>query len=142
MQEQYLCGNNHTAMKIEHIAIWVLDLEAMRDFYTRYFNMTCNDKYTNPKKQFESYFLSFNDGGARIELMRSAAITQNNTIHNAVAGLTHFAISVGSKDAVDHLTETLRADGYTIAGEPRTTGDGYYESVVLDPEGNHIEITV
>jgi len=128
-------------MKIEHIAIWVLNLEAMREFYTKYFNMACNDKYTNPKKGFESYFLSFNEGGARIELMRSTAITQHSTTHNILAGLTHFAISVGSNEAVDSLTELLRADGHTIAGEPRTTGDGYYESVVLDPEGNHIEIT-
>ena len=129
-------------MRIEHIAIWVLDLEAMKHFYIKYFNMAGNDKYTNPKKGFESYFLSFSEGGARIELMRSTAITQSSTIHNTLAGLTHFAISVGSKEAVDNLTETLRADGHTITGEPRTTGDGYYESVVLDPEGNYIEITV
>lgn len=129
-------------MKIEHIAIWVLDLEAMRNFYTKYFNMACNDKYANPKKGFESYFLSFKEGSARIELMRSTAITQHGGIHNTFAGLTHFAISVSSKEMVDNITETLRADGYTIAGEPRTTGDGYYESVILDPKGNHIEITV
>lgn len=129
-------------MKIEHIAIWVLNLEAIKDFYVKYFNMTCNNKYVNTKKGFESYFLSFNEGGARIELMRSVNITEKSHIHNTLAGLTHFAISTGSKEAVDSITQTLFADGYTIAGQPRTTGDGYYESVILDPEGNRVEITV
>jgi len=128
-------------MKIEHIAIWVNDIEAMKDFYVKYFAMACNSKYVNAKKQFESYFLSFGEGDARIELMRRADISQPGT-HNSLTGLTHFAISVGSINAVNALTETLRNDGYTIAGEPRTTGDGYYESVILDPEGNHIEITL
>jgi lactoylglutathione lyase len=129
-------------MKIEHIAIWVNNIEAMKHFYVHYFGMACNNKYVNPKKRFESYFLSFGDGATRIELMQRADIAANTMPANTVTGLAHFAISVGSSDEVNKLTEKLRADGYTIAGEPRFTGDGYYESVILDPEGNCIEITI
>lgn len=128
-------------MKIEHLAIWVNDIEAMKAFYANWFGMRCNEKYTNPKKQFESYFLSGDGGGARIELMYRPDILPNTGHNNAAIGLAHLAISAGSREEVDALTEKLRAEGYTIAGEPRVTGDGYYESVVLDPEGNHIEIT-
>jgi lactoylglutathione lyase len=127
-------------MKIEHIAIWVNDLEGMRSFYQTYFNMQCSKKYQNSDKGFSSYFLSF-DSGARLEIMKKKDIINETTNKGITNGLTHLAISVGSKEAVDSLTERLRRDGFTIYGEPRTTGDGYYESVILDPEGNHIEIT-
>lgn len=128
-------------MKIEHIAIWVRDLEKMKDFYIDYFDMKCTKKYLNTKKSFSSYFLSFNGASARIEIMSRPDITDLGGDHYISYGLTHFSISVGSKNKVDSLTEQLRFDGYKIVGEPRTTGDGYYESVVLDCEGNHIEIT-
>ncbi len=128
-------------MKIEHLAIWVRDLEKSRDFYSKYFNMECGEKYTNSKKQFTSYFLSFKGASTRLEIMHRHDISEALSSHALSFGLTHFAISVGSKEHVDSLTEQLRTDGFQIAGEPRTTGDGYYESVVLDPEGNHIEIT-
>lgn len=129
-------------MKIEHIAIWVRELEQMRHFYETYFNAVANDKYVNIRKGFSSYFLTFPDGGCRLELMQMAGIpdTQNDPFIQ-FSGLIHFAISVGSKAQVDQLTERLRTNGYTIVGEPRTTGDGYYESVVLDPEQNRIELT-
>jgi len=127
-------------MKIEHLAIWVKDLEKMKDFYTRFFHMNCNDKYLNSKKRFTSYFLSF-EGGTRIELMHRPDISDQAAKAGTFFGLTHFAISVGSRERVDELTEKLRAGGYSVAGEPRTTGDGYYESVVADPEGNLVEIT-
>lgn len=127
-------------MKIEHLAIWAEDVETLRDFYMKYFSLTCGQKYVNPKKGFTSYFLSFGDGKTRIELMHMPDIESPHR-KGDVKGLAHFAISVGEKKAVDALTERLRRDGYTVAGEPRTTGDGYYESVVLDPEGNRIEIT-
>ena len=129
-------------MKIEHLAIWVKDLEAMRTFYETYFHGTANAKYRNDKKQFESYFLSFAEG-PRLELMNRPDIPANvNDLMKEYIGIIHFAISVGNKATVDTMTETLRKDGYSIVGEPRWTGDGYYESVVLDPEGNRIEITV
>jgi len=129
-------------MKIEHLAIWVTDLEAMRTFYETYFHATANTKYRNDKKQFESYFLSFAEG-PRLELMNRPDIPANvNDLKKEYIGIIHFAISVGNKETVDTMTETLRKDGYSIVGEPRWTGDGYYESVVLDPEGNRIEITV
>lgn len=128
-------------MKIEHLAIWVKDLEVMRIFYEKYFEAISNEKYTNRKKGFESYFLTFEEG-ARLELMKMPSIPDNeNDVYRQFMGLTHFAMSVGSASKVDELTEQLRADGYEIIGEPRTTGDGYYESVVLDPEQNRIEIT-
>lgn len=129
-------------MKIDHIAIWVTDIEAMKAFYIKYFGAACNDKYVNSVKKFQSYFLSFNNAETRIEIMQRDDITAKNNNAGATLGLTHFAMAVGSRKAVDKLTERLRKDGYTIAGEPRTTGDGYYESVVLDPEGNPVEITV
>ena len=129
-------------MKIEHIAIWTEDLEAAKEFYTKYFNMTCGEKYTNTQKRFSSYFLSFEDSSTRIELMHRLDILKPNDKKGFTNGLTHFAISVGSKELVNSLTEKLRANNFIIQGEPRTTGDGYYESVVLDPEGNQIEITV
>ena len=129
-------------MKIEHIAIWTNQLETMRSFYETYFNGRSNDKYTNTSKGFHSYFLSFDDG-ARLELMQMPNIPPNaNIVEKQNLGLIHFAISVGSKEQVDTLTNQLRQDGYTILGEPRTTGDGYYESVVLDPDNNRIEITI
>ncbi len=127
-------------MKIEHVAIWVNDLESMRSFYQTYFNMQCSKKYQNSDKGFSSYFLSF-DSGARLEIMKKEDIINETKNKGITNGLTHLAISVGSKEAVDACTDCLRRDAFTIYGEPRTTGDGYYESVILDPEGNHIEIT-
>lgn len=127
-------------MKIEHIAIWVSDIEKMRRFYEQYFNVKTGEKYINLKKNFTSYFLSFSEG-ARLELMQKPEISKEVN-QEEYLGFIHFAISVGSKENVDSLTEKLRQDGFKITGEPRTTGDGYYESLVLDPEGNRIEITI
>lgn len=127
-------------MKIEHIAIWVKDLERSKEFYQKYFGAVSNEKYHNPVKNFESYFLSF-DQGCRIEIMTRPDIKESeNSYESQQFGIIHLAFSVDSKEKVNELTETLRRDGYTIAGEPRTTGDGYYESVILDPENNIIEI--
>lgn len=128
-------------MKIEHLAIWVKDLEAMRNFYEHYFGAESNDKYINEEKGFESYFLSF-DTGARLEIMHMDSIPENNNSPiDQYMGLIHFAISVDSRDKVDDLTDQLKSDGFEVVGKPRVTGDGYYESVILDPEGNRIEIT-
>jgi lactoylglutathione lyase len=128
-------------MIIEHLAIWVRDLELMRSFYVEYFDGKPNEKYRNDKKNFESYFISF-DSGARLELMQMPGILDSgNSGHEQFIGITHFAVSAGSKEKVDELTETFRKDGFDIVGEPRWTGDGYYESVILDPEKNRIEIT-
>lgn len=126
-------------MRIEHLALWASDLERLKNFYVSYFEAVAGERYHNPKKQFHSYFLSFS-GGSRLEIMTRTDIIVSYP--KPSLGLAHFAISVGSKERVDALTERLRNDGYTIKGEPRTTGDGYYESVVLDPDGNEVEITV
>ncbi len=119
-------------MKIEHVAIWVNDLEGMRDFYKKYFNGEENSLYHNPKKQFESYFITF-EGGARLELMKRVGI--EDALQTETIGYAHIAFSVGSKEKVNELTNTLREAGYAVLNGPRTTGDGYYESVVSDPEG-------
>lgn len=126
-------------MRIEHLAIWVDDIELTMQFYMKYFEVGCGEKYVNTKKNFISYFLSFEDARTRIELMHIPDM-KNPSSRGNLKGLAHFAISVGGKDIVDTLTERLREDGYTIVGEPRETGDGYYESVILDPEGNCVEI--
>lgn len=129
-------------MKIEHLAIWVNNLDGMKKFYIKYFDMTSREKYTSTRKHFSSYFLSFKDCNTRIELMQRPDILKHKGRKGITNGLAHFAISVGSKELVECITEKIRADNGTIESEPRITGDGYYESVVLDPEGNLIEITI
>lgn len=128
-------------MRLEHIAIWTNDLEKVKNFYVDYFGMKCNEKYENKTKQFSSYFLSFDGQATKIELMHRADVSDGESNRATSFGLTHFSISVGNKEKVNMLTERLRADGYKIVGEPRTTGDGFYESVVEDCEGNQIEIS-
>ena len=128
-------------MKIEHVAIWCKDLEALRDFYVNFFEARSNQTYINAKKGFASYVLTF-ESGARLELMQMGTIPDSaNDAHAQFTGIIHLAISVGSENRVDQLTKQLRDAGCAIIAEPRRTGDGYYESVVLDPEDNRIEIT-
>lgn len=139
----YFVGSSLTSdqMKIDHLAMWVDDLEGMRTFYTTYLGATAGNRYHNPTRQFTSYFLSFGPQTARLELMHRPDVVDYPSSRGLVKGITHIAFSVGSKEAVDNLTDQLRTEGYTIFSEARTTGDGYYESVVLDPEGNHLELT-
>ncbi len=128
-------------MKIEHVAIWTQDIDRLTSFYVEYFEAKPGERYHNRSKGFESCFLSFG-AGARIEVMRT-------TSHAPIAlppgaqrmGLAHLALATGSERAVDELTRRIRADGYDVLDGPRRTGDGYYESVVLDPDGNRVEIT-
>ncbi len=128
-------------MKIAHIAVWTEDIEKMKNFYMSYFNCTSNTKYTNPAKKFESYFLDFG-GGCRLELMRADGIlTLPDPGTAQYRGFAHIALSVGTEKDVECLTETLEKDGYEVVSPPRKTGDGYYESCVLDPEGNRLELT-
>lgn len=127
-------------MKIEHIAMYVQDLEKTRDFFVKYFATKSNAMYHNPNTDFKSYFLSFDDG-ARLEIMQKPGV-EAQTENQMRTGFIHVAISVGSKEQVDKLTETLKQDGYTVTSGPRTTGDGYYESCVVAVEENLIEITV
>ncbi len=126
-------------MHISHIAIYVHDLERSRCFYEFYFGGMANSKYHNPQTGLQTYFLSFGDG-ARLELMHRPDCTESSS--DALSyGMTHLAFSTGSREAVDALTARLADDGYPVVSPPRTTGDGYYESVVCDPDGNRIEIT-
>lgn len=129
-------------MRIEHVAIWTGNLERLKRFYTKYFNRIAGNKYRNESNDFESYFLYF-DNRARLELMQIASIPNNlNDLKIQYEGIIHIAISVGSKEKVVEITEKLCSDEYTIVSEPQTTGDGYFESCVLDLDGNRVEITV
>ena len=129
-------------MKIEHVAIWVRDIGQVCEFYRKYFGGEIQPLYHNPAKQFTSRFVTFDDG-ARLEVMHRPDIGGDaGTFHVEQFGFAHLSFSVGSKEEVDRLTQQMSEDGISVVGEPRTTGDGYYESVVLDPEGNRIEITV
>ena len=127
-------------MKIEHIALYVNDLEAAKDFFIQYFQASSNDMYHNTKTGFRSYFLSFEDG-ARLEIMNKPDMLDAEK-DAARTGYIHLAFSVGSPEAVNSLTARLKADGYEVMSGPRTTGDGYYESCVVGFEGNLVEITV
>ncbi|SYZ34187.1 VOC family protein [Propionibacterium australiense] len=126
-------------VSINHVAVHVTDLERSRAFYEKYFEAEAGRLYHNPRTGLRTYFLTF-DGGARLELMTRPG-TGPQSAPDAL-GWNHVALSVGSEQAVDALTARLAADGFTITSGPRTTGDGYYESVVLDPDGNQVEITV
>lgn len=127
-------------MKLEHIAMYVNDLEKTKDFFIRYFNAKANDGYHNLKTDFRSYFLTFSDG-ARLEIMTKPDLITNER-NNESTGYVHLAFSVGSKEKVDELSKRLSYDGYKIMSGPRTTGDGYYESCIVGIEGNLIEITI
>lgn len=127
-------------MKIEHIAMYVNDLETARDFFIKYFGAFSDAGYYNKKTDFKSYFLTF-DCGSRLEIMNKPVMEDlEKTLVRT--GFIHIAFSVGSKEKVDELTARLKSDGYKIISEPRTTGDGYYESCVVAFEGNQIEITI
>lgn len=129
-------------IRIDHLAVWTTDLDRCVAFYVTYFGAVAGALYRNEAKGFESRFLSFGDG-ARFEVMTTTTLSLTVAEPGAQRlGLTHFAISLGSESAVDTLTDRLRADGFPILDGPRRTGDGYYESVALDPDGNRIELTV
>lgn len=127
-------------MRIDHIAMYVNDLEKAREFFVKYFNAVSNDGYHNKTTDFRSYFLTFEDG-ARLEIMNKPGMCDVPK-DLARTGYAHIAFSFGSKEAVDELTARLKSDGYEVFSGPRTTGDGYYESCVVGLEGNLIELTV
>ena len=127
-------------MKIEHVALYAEDPEGARDFFVRYFGAESGAVYHNEKTDFRSYFLTFDDG-ARLEIMKKPGM-QTGEKPLARTGYIHIAISTGSRDKVDVITETLKKDGCSVISGPRVTGDGYYESCVAGFEGNQIEITV
>ena len=127
-------------MKIEHIAMYVNDLEKARSFFMQYLGARSNEGYHNPRTDFRSYFLSFDDG-ARLEIMNKPGMKDEEKAQSRT-GYIHIAFSLGSKERVDMLTQKLREDGYKVISGPRTTGDGYYESCMIGIEGNQIELTV
>ncbi|MBW3085070.1 hypothetical protein KEM60_01262 [Austwickia sp. TVS 96-490-7B] len=121
---------------IDHVAVYVRDLEATRDFYQRFFGATCNDGYHNPRTGLRTFFLSF-DGGVRLEIMSKPGHEESPAKERA--GWIHTAFSVGSREEVDAVADRLREAGHVVTSGPRVTGDGCYEAVVLDPEGNEVE---
>ncbi|MBR4393588.1 MAG: VOC family protein [Oscillospiraceae bacterium] len=127
-------------MRIEHVALYVNELEKARDFFVDHLGGCTDNGYHNKKTGFRSYFINFDDG-ARLELMSKPDMTDRQKDLNRT-GYAHVAFSVGSKERVDELTARLCADGYTVVSGPRTTGDGYYESCIVVIEGNQIEITI
>lgn len=127
-------------MRIEHIAMYVNDLEKTKAFFEKYFHAKSNSGYHNKTTDFRSYFLTFEDG-ARLEIMNKPNMDDDEK-SLLRTGFIHLAFSVGSKERVDELTSLMKADGYEVISGPRTTGDGYYESCVVGIEGNQIEITV
>ena len=126
-------------VRIEHVAMYVNDPEAVRDFFVKYLGGHSNDGYHNKTTDFRSYFISFGDS-ARLEIMSKPGLIDQDKPLNRT-GYAHIAFSVGSRDKVDELTERLREDGYEVVSGPRITGDGYYESCVVVIEGNQIELT-
>ncbi|MFT7559403.1 MAG: lactoylglutathione lyase [Flavobacteriales bacterium] len=130
-------------MKLEHVAVWVEDLESMKNFYCKRFGFIAGDKYHNAKKQFTSYFLtSVSNEGSRLELMTRPNMPESDIGQNQVVGLSHLGFSVGSREKVIELSDQLLLENCQLLSGPRTTGDGYFESLMLDPEGNRIEITL
>lgn len=127
-------------MRIEHIALYVNDLEGAKNFFCTYFGAKSNEGYHNKTTDFRSYFMTFADG-ARLEIMHKPEM-DDAPKHPNRTGFIHLAFSAGSQKAVDSLTDRLKADGYEVLSGPRTTGDGYYESCIVGFEGNLIEITV
>jgi len=125
-------------MKLEHVALYVEDLEAIKNFYLRYFGATANQKYHNPRTGLQTYFLSF-EGGARLEIMQRPGMNLRVSGEHPL-GYTHISFKLGSAEKVDQLTKQLHEGGCPLLNGPRTTGDGYYESVLSDPEGNLIEL--
>ena len=127
-------------MKIDHIAIYVCNLEGARDFFMQYFGAKSNEGYHNKRTDFRSFFLSFDDD-TRLELMARPQLADMEKVWERT-GYAHLSFSVGSKERVDALTAQLKADGFEVVDGPRTTGDGYYESAIVGFEGNLIEITI
>lgn len=128
-------------MFVNHIGIWSENPERLRDFYIHYFGATASEKYSNPRTQFYSFFLTLSTAFS-IEIMYKPGLTTPFSERGNHMGYSHLAISLGSSEEVNRLTDILRRDGVQIIGEPRTTGDGFYESVVTDPDGNYLELTV
>lgn len=126
-------------MKIDHVAVYVADLEGARAFFMKYFDAKSNEMYHNPRTGLKTYFLSFG-GSARLEIMSRPGFGAAH-VGAPCIGYAHMSLSVGGKEAVDALTERLRADGFKVVDGPRTMGDGCYESCVAGAEGILLEIT-
>lgn len=128
-------------MHIEHVALYVKDLEGTKAFFLKHFRVKVSALYHNDRTGFSSYFLAFEDSGTRLELMNRPDMVLREMSDRDV-GFVHLAIALGSRNRVDELTEELVKDGCRLLSGPRVTGDGYYESCLACFEGNIIELTV
>lgn len=132
-------------MILEHIAIWTRNIDVLKDFYVKYFGAAHKEKYVSTEdfgEHFESYFLSF-DNDCRLELMQMARIPAGDAAGgNETLGMTHFSFAMESRQELDALAARIEADGHRLIGKPHTTGDGFYEACVLDPDGNRVEFAV
>jgi len=129
-------------IKSDHIAVWVTDIEKQKAFYQKHFNAKQNSLYINKQKSYRSYFLTF-DSSSRLEIMQRSDVQPvlKDSVEQEFIGFAHLAFSVGSEERVEKLTQQLELDGYRCISVTRRTKDGYYESVILDPENNRVEIT-
>lgn len=127
-------------MKIDHMAMYVTDIEHTKEFFVKFFEAKAGNKYYNQNTGFQSYFLTFEDG-ARLEIMTKQPLLELSK-DPLRTGYAHLAFSVGNIERVNALTARLQAEGYEVLSGPRTTGDGYFESCIVGIEGNLIEITV
>lgn len=121
------------------MALWTRDLELMRDFYVSSLGGESSALYENARTGFRSYFVSFGDG-ARLELMSRPVPPAAGPPAESDVGYAHVAFRLGSREAVDAAVARLESRGVAIVGRPRVTGDGYYEAVIADPEGNKVEL--
>jgi lactoylglutathione lyase len=126
---------------LEHIALWTTQLERLKDFYIHHFNGVAGPRYENPSKDFASYFIAF-AGGSRLEIMQMPSVPRSlDDVHRQFTGFIHIAFAPDSAGEIDQLTATLETAGCAVLERPHMTGDGYYESVILDPDGNRVELS-
>jgi len=126
---------------LEHVALWTTRLEQLKDFYVDHFEGVAGPRYENRSKGFASYFVTF-AGGSRLEVMQMPSVPRSlDDVHRQFTGFIHISFAPDSAAEIDRLTAVLEDAGCAVLERPHTTGDGYYESVILDPDGNRVELS-
>jgi lactoylglutathione lyase len=129
-----------TAAQIEHIALATTDVERLCGFYQQLGAMA-SPVFADPDTGLRSCVLDF--CGVRLELFERPG-RHEGAVGDALApGLMHIGFALGSADAVDELSRVIATAGHRVLERPHRTGElGRYESVVLDPDGNRLKLTV